>query len=156
VKEALFSILAPQLLDARVLDLYAGSGALGFEALSRGAAEATFVERDVRTAQTLRESAAALGVGERSSILVTDAKRAAARVTGRYDIVFADPPYADAYPTDIFAALRAAHAIDAATTVVYEHAARTPAPHDPTMHLERSERYGEVGLSFLRPAEVIA
>jgi len=154
VKEALFSILAPQLTDARVLDLFAGSGALGFEALSRGAAEATFVERDVRTAQTLRESAAALGVGERSSILVTDAKRAAGRVTGRYDIVFADPPYADAYPDEIFAALRDARAIDAATTVVYEHAARTPAPHDPAMHLERSERYGEVGLSFLRPTEI--
>jgi len=151
VKEALFSILGPRIGNARVLDLFAGSGALGFEALSRGAAEVTFVERHRPTADALRAIARTLGVEERVAVIAADAERVTARLAGRFDLVFADPPYAQPYPAALFASLRAAHAIDAATTVVYEHAARGAAPSDPAMLLERAERYGEVALSFLHP-----
>jgi 16S rRNA (guanine966-N2)-methyltransferase len=156
VKEALFSILASRLADATVLDLFAGSGALGFEALSRGAAAVTFVESDARTAQALRDTASVLGLSPRVTVHTAPALRAVSRIAGRYDLVFADPPYAQPYPADVFAALNARGAIDAATTIVYEHAARTPAPADAAMIVERCETYGEVALAFLHPAAVPA
>ena len=156
VKEALFAILGTRVDGARVLDLFAGSGALGFESLSRGAAHVTFVERHRPTAQALRTTAQRLGVAERCAVLTLPAERAAGAVDGRYDVVFADPPYAQPYPAGAFATLRSRGAIDAATTVVYEHAARGAAPADPAMRVEREERYGEVALAFLRPAEAAA
>ena len=156
VKEALFSILGGRVDGARVLDLFAGTGALGFESLSRGAAHVTFVERHAPTARALRRSAADLGVAERIDVVNAPAERAAGAVAGRYDVVFADPPYAQPYPASTFAVLRARGAIDPRTIVVYEHASRDAAPNDPAMTLERSARYGEVALAFLHPAEVAA
>ena len=153
VKEALFSILGSRLEGARVLDLFAGTGALGFESLSRGAVHVTFIERHRPTADALRATAHTLGVEPRTAVLNGPVERAALAVDGRFDLVFADPPYAQPYPAATFVALRERGAIDPATTVVYEHAARTPAPQDPAMRLERSARYGEVALAFLRPAE---
>ena len=93
VREALFSIVAGRLPGARVLDLYAGSGALGLEALSRGAAHATFVERDPRALDCLRRNIAACRLApEQHALLVTDAQALAA--TQAFDIVLADPPFA--------------------------------------------------------------
>ncbi|BDE06225.1 methyltransferase small [Vulcanimicrobium alpinum] len=151
VKEALFSILGSRLRDARVLDLFAGSGALGFESLSRGAAHVTFVERHRPTAEALRGAARALGVDDRVAVVAAPAERAARVLDARYDVVFADPPYVQPYPQAAFTALRERDLIDPHTTVVYEHSSRTGAPDDPQMQLERSERYGEVALAFLRP-----
>jgi 16S rRNA (guanine966-N2)-methyltransferase len=156
VKEALFSILGARVETARVLDLFAGSGALGFEALSRGAAGVTFVERHRPTADALRAVARTLGVDDQITVLPADARQAVKLLDGRYDLVFADPPYADPYPAALFAALRERGAIDATTTVVYEHAARNAAPDDPAMRLERGARYGDVALAFLRPVEAAA
>jgi 16S rRNA (guanine966-N2)-methyltransferase len=97
VREALFSILGP-IEDCRVLDLYAGSGALGIEALSRGAASATFVESDARAAATIRRNLDALGMaGEVHRRDALDWLRAAA--SEPYDLVFADPPYSSASRT---------------------------------------------------------
>ena len=92
VREALFSILGP-VEGLRVLDLFAGSGALGIEALSRGAAHVTFVERDHRAADMIRANLE--GLGEEGDVVVRDALgwlRAAAPGTG-YDLVLVDPPY---------------------------------------------------------------
>ncbi|HZO94390.1 MAG TPA: 16S rRNA (guanine(966)-N(2))-methyltransferase RsmD [Candidatus Baltobacteraceae bacterium] len=156
VKEALFAILGARIDDARVLDLYAGSGALGFESLSRGASHVTFVEQHAKTAASLRSTARELGVGERVDVAAVPAERAARTLEGRYDVVFADPPYAQPYPAGVFETLRARRAIDAGTTVVYEHPARRPSPDDPAMHTERTARYGEVALAFLRPLDEAA
>jgi 16S rRNA (guanine(966)-N(2))-methyltransferase RsmD len=96
VREALFSILGP-LDGVRVLDLFAGSGALGLEALSRGAASATLVERAPAALKALRANAEALGADVR--IVTTDARaflRSAAREHAQYDLAFLDPPYASA------------------------------------------------------------
>lgn len=156
VKEALFSILGERVDAARVLDLFAGTGALGFESISRGAAHVTFVERHRPTADALRASARALGVAAQVDVVNAPAEKAARAVEGRFDLVFADPPYAQPYPGGAFAALRERGAIDPATTVVYEHTSRDPAPQDPAMTLERTARYGEVALAFLRPSEAAA
>jgi 16S rRNA (guanine966-N2)-methyltransferase len=156
VKEALFSILGSRVHDARVLDLFAGSGALGFESLSRGAAHVTFVEKHRPTADSLRAAARELGVAEHVEVIAAPAERAVRAVAGRFDLVFADPPYAQPYPRAALEALRARRAIDTATTVVFEHSAREAAPADPAMRVERTERYGEVALAFMHPVEEAA
>jgi len=150
VKEALFSILGTALDDARVLDAYAGTGALGFESLSRGAREVTFVEAHAPTAQAIKLAAADLGVSEASTVIVAPFERAIARLGGRYDIVFADPPYADPYPQAAMSALCARGAIDPESLVIYEHSARVAAPADPQFEVVRTERYGAVALAFMR------
>jgi 16S rRNA (guanine966-N2)-methyltransferase len=94
VREALFSVLGPTVQGARVLDLYAGSGALGIEALSRGAASAVFVDRSPRAVAAIRANLEALGIEadvcrrEAAAALRTASARADA-----YDLVFLDPPY---------------------------------------------------------------
>ena len=93
VREALFSMLG-DLSGARVLDLYAGTGALGIEALSRGAGVALFVERDQRALAALRRNLDA--VGAHADVRRQDAMRFLARPEGRFDLVFCDPPYDDA------------------------------------------------------------
>jgi len=90
VREALFSVLG-DVSGARVLDLYAGSGALGIEALSRGAASATFVERDARALASLRRNLDA--VGSEAEVRRQDVLRYLASVAGTFDLVFIDPPY---------------------------------------------------------------
>jgi 16S rRNA (guanine966-N2)-methyltransferase len=88
------SIVQPFLPGARVLDLFAGSGALGLEALSRGAAHADFVEIAPASLQALRDNIAALDAGPRATVHRADALRFAAKLApGTYDIAFADPPY---------------------------------------------------------------
>jgi 16S rRNA (guanine966-N2)-methyltransferase len=90
VREALFSMLG-DVSGARVLDLYAGSGALGIEALSRGAHSAVFVERDPRAVAVIERNLASLGLEEQ--VVRQDAVRFLARAEGTFDLVFCDPPY---------------------------------------------------------------
>ena len=96
VREALFSVLGARLDlgGARVLDLFAGSGALGLEALSRGAAHATFVEHHGPTLAVARRNARSLGVAERADFVRADALAWLGRASGPFDLVLADPPYA--------------------------------------------------------------
>lgn len=96
------SIVAGQLPGARVLDLFAGSGALGLEALSRGAAHAVFVESHPQSLAAIKANAAALGALPRSTILREDAERHAAKLPPfEYDVAFADPPYAGGFAARI-------------------------------------------------------
>jgi 16S rRNA (guanine966-N2)-methyltransferase len=93
-RETLFNWLAPVLPGARVLDLFAGSGALGFESVSRGAREALLVERDPRLCQALREVAARLPGGDAARIVQADALAfLEAPLHGCFDVVFVDPPF---------------------------------------------------------------
>ncbi len=94
VRETLFNWLQPHLAGARVLDLFAGSGALGLEALSRGAREAFLVERDRTLAETLRASVQRLQAEGRAHVVTADALAwLQAPLHGRFDIVFVDPPF---------------------------------------------------------------
>ena len=101
VRETLFSMLASRLgsfEDLRVADLFAGSGALGFEALSRGAASATFVESDAGAAAAIRRNAERLGASERARIIAGSALTLPR--SEPFDLIFADPPYAIGSGTD--------------------------------------------------------
>jgi 16S rRNA (guanine966-N2)-methyltransferase len=94
VREAWMSILGNELAGARVLDLFAGSGALGLEALSRGAGSVTFVELNPPSLRALRENITALGVDDATTVHRGDAMRFAERLSkGKFDVVLADPPY---------------------------------------------------------------
>lgn len=93
VRETLFNWLGPWVEGRRVLDLFAGSGALGFEALSRGAAETVFVERSRTAADALRANAAALGASG-ATVVCNEALNFLRREEGGFDLVFIDPPYA--------------------------------------------------------------
>jgi 16S rRNA (guanine966-N2)-methyltransferase len=96
VREALFNLVGPDVKGTRAIDLFAGTGALGFEALSRGAARATFIERHFPTAALIRRNAATLGVGELSEIVTSDTFLWARRMPDWDDVpwvVFSSPPY---------------------------------------------------------------
>jgi 16S rRNA (guanine966-N2)-methyltransferase len=97
LRQAIFNVVGARIQGAHVLDLFAGTGALGLEALSRGAAEATFVERDPRALTSLRTNLAGLGAAARARVVTQNALvalGALARAGERFDCVFLDPPYA--------------------------------------------------------------
>ncbi|HEX7381497.1 MAG TPA: 16S rRNA (guanine(966)-N(2))-methyltransferase RsmD [Nevskiaceae bacterium] len=112
VRQTVFDWLAPTIAGARCLDLYAGSGAMGFEALSRGALSVSFVERNAAEVERLRQSAASLAAGAAARILhadartVLDARIGSALGEERFDVVFLDPPYVDDAVGDALEALR--------------------------------------------------
>lgn len=119
LRESLFSILAPRLPGAVFLDAYAGSGAVGIEALSRGAKHAIFIERDGAALTALRENLRALGIGGEATVV----RGSAATLLGNYsaDIAFIDPPYEQV--VEYAAALTALAATDAALAIA-QHASR--------------------------------
>ncbi|MCB2200678.1 16S rRNA (guanine(966)-N(2))-methyltransferase RsmD [bacterium] len=101
-KEILFQLVRDQLPDAKVLDLFAGTGALGVEAIARGAGHATFVEKDRRAQAAIRDNLGRCGFQDRAKVIPGDVLKLLAqpaRFTSPYDLIFADPPYAD----DVFA-----------------------------------------------------
>ncbi|HEV8654534.1 MAG TPA: 16S rRNA (guanine(966)-N(2))-methyltransferase RsmD [Candidatus Limnocylindria bacterium] len=95
VRETLFAILEPVLDDARVLDLFAGAGTLGIEALSRGAARATFVERSTEALKALRKNIRATGFDDRAEIVAANVIGFLEQIVGPFDVIFCDPPFAD-------------------------------------------------------------
>jgi 16S rRNA (guanine(966)-N(2))-methyltransferase RsmD len=127
LRETLFNVLAPLVRGARFLDGFAGTGAVGIEALSRGAAEVTFVESDPRAARLIAANLARCGIADRHAIIRARLADAAERLAGqRFDVVFVDPPYG---PVELERALAAAERLAGdATLVVIEHAKRDASP----------------------------
>lgn len=140
VREAWMSILGAALPGARVLDLFAGSGALGLEALSRGAASAEFVELGAPSIKALRANIAALGLGARCEVHKGDALRhARALPPGAFDVAFADPPYDHDAAEELVALFRQT---PFARILSVEHRATLALPGDET------RRYGDTSLTF--------
>ena len=152
LRETLFNILAPRLEGARVLDAYAGTGAVGIEALSRGAAFVTFVEQDPRAATLIESNLRSLGITNRYAIIRAGFAVAAERLAGPFDIVFLDPPYGAAALTDALTA--GARLIDGPAMLVVEHATRDAVP-DKTESLVRTRELtqGDSALAFYRSSK---
>lgn len=149
VREALFSILGPAVRGARVLDLYAGTGALALEALSRGARSATCVERSPAALAALERNVRELELGDRVTVVRGDALAYARRLRGeadRFDLVFCDPPYAD--PSEPILA-DVAGGTWWTTAAVLEHAATQP-PATPEGLSADTRRYGDTGVTIFR------
>jgi 16S rRNA (guanine966-N2)-methyltransferase len=157
VREALFNILSHSRLAAEgapfagatVLDAFAGTGALGLEALSRGAAEAVFIERDREALAILRQNISALGEDARTRIVSSDATRPP-RATSACMLAFLDPPYRSGLAATALTALDAAGWLAPEALAVVELATREELPMPPGFDLLDERVYGAARLAFLR------
>lgn len=143
VREAWMSIVNPYLLGARVLDLFAGSGALGLEALSRGADSTDFVELNAKSLRTLRENIETLDAGDRATIHRGDAVKFVQTLeVDRYDVAFADPPYGQGFAAQIAERWLA---VPFAAVLGVEHSIRDELPEGGD-----TRRYGTTAITFYR------
>jgi 16S rRNA (guanine966-N2)-methyltransferase len=154
VRIALLDTLTPWLPAARVLDLFAGAGGVGLEALSRGAAHATFVERDARAVQALRANVTTLGVESAARVIRDDVRRALGtlgRAGERFDVVFLDPPYDGDDVTATLDALGDAVLLADGALVIAQHLTkRAPGASAGALRAFRTRRFGETTLTFFR------
>jgi 16S rRNA (guanine(966)-N(2))-methyltransferase RsmD len=154
VRIALMDTLAPWLPDARVLDLFAGAGGVGVEALSRGAAHVTFVERDARAIAALETNLRALDLEPRADVVRGDVERQLARLAGaarRFEIIFLDPPYATDDGARALAELGGGALLAADSMVIAQHLTkRRPASEFGVLRAFRDRRFGETTLTFFR------
>jgi 16S rRNA (guanine966-N2)-methyltransferase len=154
VREAIFNILGP-LSPLPVLDLYAGTGALGIEALSRGASHATFVERDGRALAALQRNLREMDLDGRSRVMDSSVAVALHRLgvekSQRFSWVFLDPPYAAGEIEPVLALLSGGEVLDNGAVVIVEHDRRhLPPEHVGAIELVDRRFYGDTGLSFFR------
>jgi len=150
VKAAIFNILGPGIEGAHVLDLFAGSGAIGIEALSRGAAEVTFVDREPRGLAILRQNLDALELKERARVIRGDVVRwleSSPEEVVRAGLVILDPPYEDVV---LDRALRVLDKTLSDAVVVAEHSRRQALPALTRLRVDRERRYGDTIVTVLR------
>jgi len=155
VRETLFDILGPAVAGQRVLDLFAGTGAVGIEALSRGATRAVFLERGREALGALRANLAALGIPRaRARVVAGDILSALPRVARTeepFDLVFVDPPYASRLARGALEALAESPLLFSGTRVVVQHSVRTELPpRVGALVAERTRRVGDTALTFFR------
>ena len=157
LRETLFNILGPAVEDSLFVDLYAGTGAIGIEAISRGAREAIFIEAHAASARRVRENLEALGIRAGAEVIAADAVHGLERLVVRRlvaDFIFLDPPYDDAdEPLHALEFLDASHLIAPRGIVIVEHRRK----HDLPERFSRLERtrlveQGDAALSFYRLA----
>lgn len=155
VREALFNILGDRVVESRFIDLFAGSGAIGLEALSRGASHVTFVETALPAVRALRSNIESLKISASEFTIVhQDALTyLRAAVTNPADILFADPPYSPEALVGLLAEL-IPQQISAEGLIVIQHFAKDslPAPHA-GLTITDQRTYGKSSLSFLQPAD---
>lgn len=148
LRETLFNVVAPRVAGARVLDVYAGTGAIGLESLSRGAAAATFIEHDRRAVALIRDNAELCGALDRCVIIRDTAERALEdRVEGEpFDLVMLDPPYDGDLSAAVVAS--AARLLAPGGLLILEHASRRPPPAVPGARSLRTIRSGDSALTL--------
>ena len=152
VREAVFAILGDTVLEARVLDLFAGTGALGIEALSRGAAEAVFVEDNPEALKVLRRNLEELDLKDRTSVLPVSVRQALKKLAvhgADFHLAFLDPPYGGEKAINALKDLAAAAILAPEAWVVAEHSRRDQLP-EAAGGLTRRElrRYGDTQVAF--------
>jgi len=159
VREALFNILGPPSEAAWVLDLYAGSGALGIEALSRGAQHAVFIDADARACRQISDNLRSLGLAARGTVLcgrvLSLLPQLASKPWGPFAWLFADPPYASDESAQLLALLASCAPLADDAVLVLERAARdadalaqTAPAVQSLLTLTDRRRYGDTGLLF--------
>ncbi|MGQ9689325.1 MAG: 16S rRNA (guanine(966)-N(2))-methyltransferase RsmD [Desulfobaccales bacterium] len=157
VREAIFSILGEAVADARVLDLFAGTGALALEALSRGAREAVLVEDQVAALEVLRRNLQALGLTDRAGVLCLPVKRALKKLAAkkeRFDLVFLDPPYGRGLAAATLEALEASPLLAPGALVMAEFSCREAlAEGYGRLRPAQSRRYGDTCVAVYRLRE---
>jgi 16S rRNA (guanine966-N2)-methyltransferase len=152
LRETLFNILAPHVTGSRFLDICAGSGAIGVEAISRGAQRVTFIDSSRRACSVIEANLHALGVGNEAAIINRDAVAALkqlAKENKQFDIIFFDPPYASGIYQEVMRLLDERPLLSADAIVIAEHRAKTP-PGDRfgALRMYREVKQGESALAF--------
>jgi 16S rRNA (guanine966-N2)-methyltransferase len=153
VREALFDVLGPRVHGSRVLDLFAGTGAIGIEALSRGAVRAVFVEKDREALRALRRNLASLGVSRSAGRVVAGdvvpALPALVASEAPFDLVFLDPPYESVLAGRTLEAVGRSGLLTPGARVVVQHFAKTPLPPVPGLVADpKVRRFGETALTL--------
>ena len=153
VKEAVFGILGKEVVAGRVLDLCAGTGALGLEALSRGASFAVFVDKHPRACRLVEENLRGMGFADRGEIRCRELHRAVtelAKEGSTFDLLFFDPPYGEGMIGSGVAKIGTAGLIHPEGVLVVEAGRHETVPWPPEFVCRRTERYGETMVYFLR------
>lgn len=152
LRETLFNILARWIQGSRFLDICAGSGAVGIEALSRGASEATFIEHSRDACATIEANLKALAISREATIINRDAVRALKqlnRESKQFDVVFFDPPYASEIYDQVMNELGSGNLLEREAVIVLERRAKTPAePEFEKLRIFREVKQGESALAF--------
>jgi 16S rRNA (guanine966-N2)-methyltransferase len=167
LRETLFNILAPHIIESRFLDLCAGSGAIGIEAASRGASEVVFVDTSRLSCAVIKENLEMIGGIKKARIMQCDAlaavkqlenrrgpesmdrKEAGAQATGKFDIIYLDPPYISHIYTDVLKWLSSSPIIDEDSIVVVEHRTKIPLERSyDRLTIYREVKQGESSLAF--------
>jgi 16S rRNA (guanine966-N2)-methyltransferase len=152
VREAIFSILGPAVVGARVLDLFAGTGALSLEALSRGALDAVLVEEQAAALSVLRQNLETLGIGYRVRVMpipVSAALRKLAAQGTQFSLIFLDPPYGRGLALNTLEALQDSGLLQADARIVAEHSHREALPEQVgRLMLHQCRRYGDTQVAF--------
>ena len=154
IRKSLFDILRLRIPDAQLLDLYAGSGAVGLEALSRGASRVTFVDRNPYCLNIIRQNLASLDLQEKARLIRLDASQALFTVGGPFDLIFMGPPYHDqkwnALRLTVPTLKNIGHAklLKAEGWVIGQHHKKEPVEAPAGWTLFRREAYGDTFLSF--------
>lgn len=153
VRQAIFNILAGRVAGARTADLFAGSGALGLEALSRGAAACVFVENRRDAIQALRRNLTVLGLADRARVIARDALAAGGgwAGAGSLDLILADPPYGQGLVAALIRLCAAQGWLSPEGVLVIEHAPGERPPEDAGLRLIDRRAYGQTEVSFLTP-----
>ena len=150
VKQALFNILGDRVIEATFLDLFAGAGGIGIEALSRGAGKVVFVDSSGESTTVISRNVEQMGFAERAQIVLSKAEAFLKKHSGVYDIVFLDPPYAEEMQP-LLESLAASGVVKPEGLVVAEHFKKQPSPENAgALSLYREARYGDTVLAFYK------
>jgi len=157
VREAIFNVLGAAVVEALVLDLFAGTGALSLEALSRGARDAVLVEEHASALKILRRNIEDLGLEARTRVLALPVTRALKKLAGQgqqFSLVFLDPPYERGLALKTLAALQDSDLLLPEARVVAEHSQRETLPEQVgRLNLSQSRRYGDTQVAFYQLRE---
>lgn len=153
VKENLFNILSPYVAGAQVLDLFAGTGALGIEALSRGAAHCLFVEKDAAAARIVQKNLVAAHVEDRSTLRRADAFQVL-RAGGQYDLILLDPPYPLGLIPKILEEISRSGLLCEGGIIAAENEGPLPEAAGCLRRMDE-RRYGRVWLSFYQTTKIL-
>ncbi len=154
IKETLFNMIAPRIPDCRFLDLFAGSGGIGIEALSRGASSAVFVEQDRAALQIIRQNLHFTHMEDRAKVIPSEVVRAVLSMETEdvFDVIFMDPPYDHELERKVLEALGGSSLIDEHTLIIIEASGNTDFSYLQELgyEMQRDKRYGSNRHVFVR------
>jgi 16S rRNA (guanine(966)-N(2))-methyltransferase RsmD len=150
VKQALFNILGERVAGSAFLDLFAGAGGIGIEALSRGAERVVFVDASRDSLDSIKQNLEQTGFGDRAEAVLSKAAAFLDKLSGPYDIVFLDPPYADEMQP-LLEQIAGAGILEPGSIVIAEHFKKQPSPERAgNLTLYRQAKYGDTVLAFYK------